>query len=364
MLSSNNAVGGALAVGMLAIVAVAPVQVNAGAVDFDAAGNIVGVLPEQNYRTNGSFTGVVPLTFTGGGTGGLCSGSLLRGRKHILTAAHCMTGTSGEFDRNNVSIEIGGSTVNVPINETTTFIPSSWQGDDLGANGFFAGSDIAVIELPQAITDPGVEAYDIYRGTTESLIGEIFEIVGFGRRGTGEDGSVSGTFGTQRAGQNSFDLTGELFFDLTNLAGTGFSQLYYDFDNRLEANDAIYTLLDNTFLVSPELADEASDSINLDNTLGLGDNEVTAAPGDSGGPLFVNGRIAGITSYGLSFNESSPLFTDIDDVLNNSFGEFSVATDVTVFAGFLNEFVVIPVPPLAGLLGLSCMALIGLRRRV
>ncbi len=57
---------------------------------------------------------------------------------------------------------------------------------------------------------------------------------------------------------------------------------------------------------------------------GLGNAEANTAPGDSGGPSFVNGRIAGVTSYGLFGNAA--------------FGDISQHTRVSAFAGWIDSY--------------------------
>ncbi|MGL6043385.1 MAG: PEPxxWA-CTERM sorting domain-containing protein [Sandaracinobacteroides sp.] len=82
----------------------------------------------------------------------------------------------------------------------------------------------------------------------------------------------------------------------------------------------------------------------------LGDIEVGVAGGDSGGPQFINGRLASVTSYGLSFGRE---FGDISCLpndepppeefcLNSSFGEFSGYVPVYAHRDWLKS--VIPEP--------------------
>jgi hypothetical protein len=72
--------------------------------------------------------------------------------------------------------------------------------------------------------------------------------------------------------------------------------------------------------------------------LGLGDAEGNSAPGDSGGPTFFqldqqdpeSFVIVGVTSFGLS------VATDVDGVINSTFGEISGDTNVTSVASFIS----------------------------
>ena len=71
----------------------------------------------------------------------------------------------------------------------------------------------------------------------------------------------------------------------------------------------------------------------------LGDIEVGVAGGDSGGPQFLNGKLASVTSYGLTFGAD---FGDIDDALNSSFGEFSGYVPIYAHEDWLKS--VVPEP--------------------
>ncbi|NER05759.1 MAG: hypothetical protein F6K17_25790, partial [Okeania sp. SIO3C4] len=72
------------------------------------------------------------------------------------------------------------------------------------------------------------------------------------------------------------------------------------------------------------------------NQLGV-DLEANSTEGDSGGPAFINGQIAGITSYGFSsFTDG----IDVDLISGNSnFGEYSVDTRVSAYASFIDEII-------------------------
>ena len=70
----------------------------------------------------------------------------------------------------------------------------------------------------------------------------------------------------------------------------------------------------------------------LFNFLDLPDYEVLSAPGDSGGPTFIDGYIAGVTSYGYRLSGS-----DIDGGLNSSFGEFGADTRVSSYINWIDK---------------------------
>ena len=65
----------------------------------------------------------------------------------------------------------------------------------------------------------------------------------------------------------------------------------------------------------------------------------SSTPGDSGGPQFVNGELASITSFGLTFG---PDFGDIDGtetvpLLDSTFGELAGYVPIYNSLGFLDE---------------------------
>ena len=65
-------------------------------------------------------------------------------------------------------------------------------------------------------------------------------------------------------------------------------------------------------------------------------DEVSTASGDSGGPTFINGLIAGISSFGFGI----PGFGDIDEQFSNeSFGEFDFDTRISTYASWVDSAV-------------------------
>nr|WP_298059756.1 choice-of-anchor L domain-containing protein [uncultured Halomonas sp.] len=171
------------------------------------------------------------LTSYGSGTGALLSDG-----KHILTAAHVVDG--GLEENMKVYFDLPGGRESFEIAELHLH-PLYQSGN------FEAGHDIALLELEHAIEF--LDGYDIYRGDSE--MGQSFYKSGYGQGGTAMTGAQSG-FGeseVKRWGMNTYD-------DLpwTTSAPEG-SLLYYEFEQ---------------------------DSY-------LGNAEVSSAPGDSGGPGFI-----------------------------------------------------------------------------
>jgi hypothetical protein len=151
-----------------------------------------------------------------------------------------------------------------------------------------------------------VPTYDLFFDRNE--IGQTFTKVGYGRSGNGIDGDI-GSLGTKRQGQNIYDETGQ-FFESINVNDEGV--LLFDFDDGTN----------NTF-----------------GNSGIGFQEINSAPGDSGGPTFINGLIAGVTSFGTTLESE-----DIDGTTNSTFGEISGDARVSEYRNFIESFDSTPVP--------------------
>ncbi|QZZ20386.1 trypsin-like serine protease [Leptothermofonsia sichuanensis E412] len=259
----------------------------------------------------GQFSGVVSLegdVFSDGTSIPFCTGSLLKGGLHILTAAHCLTEDTNQISPGLINqpffatFNLASGVTQVPILDL--FIFQGWDGT------LTNGNDIAILSLLEPAPSEA-EQYDIYRETNE--LGQIFTKVGYGRTGNGIDGETTTNGLVAYFGQNQFegteaDLVNLLISPPTNPAP--FSQLLFDFDSGFRSN-------------------------NLLGSLGLGINEVNTASGDSGGPAFIDNRIAGITSYGVG-GFGLLLATDIDELTNSTFGELSGETRVSTYASFVD----------------------------
>ncbi|HBJ35896.1 MAG TPA: hypothetical protein DDZ51_14335, partial [Planctomycetaceae bacterium] len=250
--------------------------------------------------------GVVRLIINSAQGSGICSGTLMTTGLHILTAAHCITDSLGNFNSTgtNVDFLVPGGVQTIPVSQF--FVHPSYNGDLL------QGSDIAILELA-SMAPASAERYDIYRGTDE--VGQTFDKVGYGRSGSGATGSILQA-GTRRGGQNGVDGLADIFEGIIVAPGSialG-TQLAFDFDNGLAANDAFGVL----FGVPG---------------LGLGVDEVSTAPGDSGGPAFINGLVSGVTSYGIGV----PSPPDALAGLNQSFGEIAVDARVSFYQDWIDS---------------------------
>ncbi len=270
---------------------------------------IVAVNDAALYRQQvrpGQFSGVVSLEgylFSSEATDPFCTGSLLTGGRHILTAAHCVTDGANRLSASLVNqpffanFNLASGVTQVPILDL--FVLPTWDG--FVGNG----NDIAILSLLEPAPSQA-EQYDIYRDMNE--LGQTFTKVGYGNTGNGFDGEVTSNGLLAFFGQNQFEGTEADRFNLLFRPGNPapLSQLLYDFDSGYSFT-------------------------NLMGSLGLGSNEVNTASGDSGGPAFIGNRVAGITSYGVG-----GFRTDFDGYTNSSFGELSGDTRVSTFASFID----------------------------
>jgi len=272
-----------------------------------------------DYLTNpgGSLdgTGLLILTRSDGTFG--CTGGLLWTGEHVLTAAHCVTNANGSnvLQSGTVTFEGDSGTETIAIDATGTKVHNKWNGNVL------KGNDVAVLKLVSAPTDD-ITRYQIDRDGSDD-IGAVVDKVGYGRSGNGNDGDVIG-FGDKRDGQNQYDDVADTMLKALGLkANRDFvrgSVLQYDFDNGLAANDAFGFFFGN-------------------NNLGVGSGEVNSASGDSGGPAISNGNIIGITSYGITLTFNDGTTSDVNGILDSSFGEFSGDTRVSQYVGFIDDSV-------------------------
>ena len=283
------------------------------------------------------YSGVAALIMTyQSGAQFICSGTVSGGGSAIVTAAHCVTPSAGTGPLVSTVAYFGGGTSpddffngvgTTAVTVGAVRINSGYTGEVIDQN------DIAVLNL-NALAPVGTTSYDIFTGG--DLTGLNFNVAGYGRR-SDVGGSIGANLGAGRLrqGDNTFDfrlgdarLGGNLDFLSTNGAQIAFSFLS-DFDNGLKANDASC------------LIGQDSGAGNVFCNLGLGALEVGVAGGDSGGPQFIGGKLAAVTSYGLSFG---PDYGDIDGSLNSSFGEFSGYVPTYIHEAFIRSAIAAGVP--------------------
>lgn len=309
----------------------------------------------------------------------LCSGALINGGRSVLTAAHCVFDdppSGGTITRlRDVQVQLGQNFGGDGAQEPGAGAPSANQAfaytqtvsrHGVAINPAYTGAviderDIAVINL----ATPAPAQYRSYELYAPSALGEAYNVAGWGGRGNGAAGTVNvgGSTGSGqriRQGINSFNTTyADARWNPSFLTaiGIGAQNVYLgDFDNGLAANNALCRLTNATFGGGQAVwlgAVGATDMCGL----GFGLDEVLVAGGDSGGPSFVNGQIAGITSFGQTFG-----LGDVRSGLNSSFGELNGMTRVDINAEWVAGAVV-PEPTTVVLLGGGLLALGVLARR-
>jgi len=275
------------------------------------------------WVTAGDYSGVVELDLSGGD---VCTGSLLTSGRHILTAAHCFERVSQTGqptlnpNPNRVTAIFHLAADKVEVSVKAIFVHPDWQNLE-GSN-----ADLAIALLTEPAPDQA-QRYDLYRGSDE--IGKVFTRVGVGTRANGRAGEVDlaadDPSPVMRFGQNKYEALGERFNESDtepeNYVEPG-QQLVYDFDSGKASNDAFgaeFNLLDR----------------------GLGKREIGASGGDSGGPAFIEGKVAGISSTGLSPDAAG---IDVTFPNDTSFGEYFFDTRVSAFTGYIDQVVAGEVP--------------------
>lgn len=307
--------------------------------DVLAPGNTIGG-GNAAYKPSANKSGTVALIMEyANGAAFICSGSLLADGRSIATAAHCVSDGAGTANplRTTVHFFNGNPdqrTVAPGVGETRSvtayYVHPEYTGEVIDQN------DIAILRINREAPASAVR-YDLY--TNGDLTGRQFNVAGYGTRSTtgGNNGNTA-PFGARtgflREGDNIYDyawgnpLFGGFFTQVingTNFFGTAEIEFSYisDFDNGLRAQDQARRIanglgrgpIGNTFFDNAGIGNTGA------NVLGdLSIREVGVAGGDSGGPGFIDGKLASINSYGLTFGNA---FGDFGGGLNAGWGEFS-----------------------------------------
>ncbi len=266
-----------------------------------SGGSLDGVGKISLFRSDGNF---------------LCSGALLTTGLHVLTAAHCVTNDFGNFILNSATVTFEGDsgTETKIVDVANSAAHSRYNGD------FIKGFDVAVLTLTSEPSDD-ITRYDIDRNSGDD-VGSIPDKTGYGLSGVGVIDESMYPTGTKRTGQNLYDDIGDTMYLALGLkANKDFVRggvLQYDFDNGNSANDAFGFFFSNS-------------------NLGLGNNEVASAPGDSGGPSQNGNVITGVTSYGITLTFTGGGTSDVTPgVVDSSFGEFSGDSRVSKYTKFID----------------------------
>lgn len=303
-----------------------------------AAGDI---LNDTRYSTpvSPAYNGVGSIRINTTTGAYICTGSLLADGKTVLTAAHCLNPGGPSDPTTSISINF------YPVNATAVTLQAvSWNMNPLYSGAVIDENDIAVLHLG-AEAPANISRYELATGNP---VDNPFNFVGFGQKGSNGAGvSINAGFSlaNRRHGANLFDLTlgdarWEGFWDDPS-AATG-HVLFADFDNGTtgyRSNDGMCWIGEFFSLLG---ASECNS--------GMGLYEAITGGGDSGGPGFVNGKIASVTSFGLTFGNglyqicdpvTDPACVkrgpDINNSLNSSFGEFAGFTDVAYQSAWITN---------------------------
>jgi hypothetical protein len=181
-------------------------------------------------------------------------------------------------------------------------------------------NDLALVWLT-GTAPMSANRYDIYRDKDE--IGQSFTLAGYGKTGTGSAGAASSGSASpiRLKAENKFDADAST---LKSYLGSGMawtpkagSQLVADFDDGTSTRDALGRLIYNT-------------------DTGRGLDEGLIAQGDSGGPAFISGLLAGVASYTASLSRGR-IDPDIDASPNSSFGEIAAWQRVSTYQQWIDQ---------------------------
>ena len=235
------------------------------------------------------------------------SGVLLHDGRAILTAAHLFENLGSQ-----ATVQFNTTAGEHFLSATSLLIHPDYDSEN-------SNHDLALIWL--ATPAPlSADRYTIFRDFDE--ISQVMTMVGYGLTGTGNTGAIQ--LDTQPARTMAVNRIEADISALSNIDGMRLSwepapgtQFIADFDNGLTANDALGVLL------------------GLRDT-GEGRREGLIAPGDSGGPAFIDHTVAGIASYTTSLS-SFLKDPDIDSSLNSSFGEIGAWQRVSPYQQWIDQ---------------------------
>jgi len=245
------------------------------------------------------------------------TGVLLYDGRAILTAAHVLYDPlTGVVSPEKVTVRFQTKEGTFEIKAKEIKIHENY--DPLNDNN--DNNDLALIWLSSS-PPVSVERYELYRSQDE--LGKIATLVGYGLPGTGFLGANENYRGEplrlkvkNRFETEAYTLKQSLGYILAWNPQKD-TQLVADFDDGSYLHDALGRLL------------------GIYDT-GLGPEEGFIAPGDSGSPAFIDGKVAGIASYVASLLKGF-INPDVDSITDSSFGELAFFQRVSHYQEWIDK---------------------------
>lgn len=258
------------------------------------------------------------------------------GARALITAAHCVTDeqtgkllptTGSTVARFRGPGATEGTTAWYDVQASQVRVRNEWKG----FNNSDLWQDVAIIRTEEVMPD-WITTYSLFGGNP---VGQTSTHVGYGTFGGGV--GATGFDGRRRWGTNRVDWVPDepgYYADRV---------LHIDYDNGTAQFDVFCLALDI-----------------CDRGTGI---EAGTASGDSGGPLFIGNRLAGIASFGSYFCADAQCTPYVADPSRpfNSFGSFHGFAPIADNRPWINS--VVPEPGTYVMVGTGLLLLAGIARR-